>query len=167
MKKGTGLIEIIIYATIFVLVSIFVVNSVIIINNAIIRIRLERRLAVNGEQALGRLIREIRLASDINASSTFGADPGSLSLKTAESQANPEPVDADIYLNSGRLVFKKGTVPPIFLTDAKISVTGLVFRQIVSTSSKAVKVEMKMETGSSPLTATSTFYGTAILKNSY
>jgi len=167
MRKGTGLIEIIIYAAILTVISAFVVNSIVIINKALTRVRLERRIIINADQAAQKLVREIRQASDINVSSTFNVSPGNLSLRTYVSTISSLLTDADIYLDSGRLVYKKGSASPIFLTDSNVNVTRLFFSQITASSSKAIKFELGLSASTPRTTASSTFYGTAILRGSY
>ncbi|KKS36969.1 MAG: hypothetical protein A3G49_03350 [Candidatus Sungbacteria bacterium RIFCSPLOWO2_12_FULL_41_11] len=165
--KGTGLIEIIVYAAILTVISAFVVNSIVIINKALTRVRLERKLILSADQTMQKLIREIRQASDINASSTLDVTPGDLSLRTYVSATSTFLTDADFYLDSGRLVFKKNPASPIFLTDSDVVLTRLLFSQIIASSSKAIKFEMGLSASTPKSTASSTFYGTAILRGSY
>lgn len=165
--KGSSLIEIIIYSAILVVISAFVVNSVVIISKALTRVRLERRLILNADHAAQKLIREIRQASSLNASSTLNVNPGDLSLRTYVDATSTILTDADIYLDSGRLVYKKGSGSPIFLTDSGVSVTRLFFSQITASSSRAVKFELGLSASTPRSTASSTFYGTAILRGSY
>lgn len=166
MKKGSTITEIIVYCAILIIVSVFVINSVLILNNSLVNIRLQRRINTNADQSLQRLVREIRLATDINASSTLNISPGNLSLRTFASHTDSAPADAEFYLNSGRFVLRKGSSSPVFLTDANVSVTNFLFRSVNSSTSKAVNFEIGLRTTGESNFASSTFYGTAILRNS-
>ncbi|OHA06753.1 MAG: hypothetical protein A2934_01110 [Candidatus Sungbacteria bacterium RIFCSPLOWO2_01_FULL_47_10] len=167
MKKGTGIIEIIIYAAILVVVSVFVINSLLITNTVISKIRLERRISTNADVIMQKLIREIRLAEEINASSTFDVNPSDVSLNTFLSASNTTPVVLDFYTNENNLYVKKGGESAIVLNSNNVLVPSFMLRDINASSSRAIKIELTLQASTTRHSVTANFYGMAILRGSY
>ena len=169
LRRGTSLIETVVYLMIFVVISILVVNSVLIIATSLAKIRLERKIVRNADSVMQRMVREIRLAEDINASSTFGVSLGGLSLRTFRRATDTTEVDADFYVapETGRLMMKKATTT-FMLTESDVIVTNLIFRQITSSStSKSVKIEMGLQVSNRNSSIMRNFYSAALLRGTY
>ncbi|KKU52460.1 MAG: hypothetical protein UX72_C0005G0055 [Parcubacteria group bacterium GW2011_GWA2_47_10] len=54
LRRGTSLIETVVYLMIFVVISILVVNSVLIIATSLAKIRLERKIVRNADSVMQR-----------------------------------------------------------------------------------------------------------------
>lgn len=167
MKKGFSLIEVIIYTAILAIIFILVVNSLSIVIKAFNQGRLAIKINNSTETAMERMIREIRFANDIDASSVLDSHPGHLVLNTFE-LGTENPTTAEFYIDSGKLMIKEGAASAIQLTSSDLTVTNLVFRQITASStSEAVKIEMTIQGASGNYQKTEDFYNTVILRGNY
>lgn len=167
-KKGFTLIELVVYIALVALVAIVTTNTILILNRVVVTLRLERRLASSAETSLRRMARELNLATDIYASSTLNFSPGILSLNSLESETDASPKDVMIYVSSGALTLRRSTDPPAALTGSGVTVTNLVFRQILNAAtSKAVKVGLTLRAASGKASTTRNYYLTKVLRGSY
>ena len=167
-KNGYTLIELVIYVGIVAVVALVVTNSILILNRTLASFRLERRLATSSETAMRRIVREAHLARDIYASSTLGSSPGVLSLASQESEEDDAARDVMIYVSGGALTLRRGTGPAVAFTAGGVTVTNLIFRQIVNgTVSKAVKVELTLRASAGNASTTKNYYTTTLLRGAY
>lgn len=156
IKKGYSIVEIVIYLAIFAAVSILVVNSFITILSSFHTTSVNRKLLESGTVSMERMSREVRQATSINASSTsdslvLDVSGGTVSFKKED----------------GNLNFYSGNVLQGNLLDDSVSLTGLTFRNITTTESQAVKIEMTVEYREGTIVKSENFYDTIILRGSY
>ena len=167
-KKGISLLETIIYIAILAVMVAVVVNTVLITTTAFGKSRVKRNVAVQGGAALERILREVRLANNVDvAGSVLGVHPGRLRLDTTVSSSDETPTTREVFLTSSTIMMlTSGSSDAALTADAEI--TNLVFYFIeAAETSEAVRVEMTI-TGSVGQTTTSqNFYGTAVLRRSY
>lgn len=167
-KKGFTLIELVVYIALVALVAIVTTNTILILNRVLVALRLERRLASSAETSVRRIARELNLATDIYASSTLNVSPGILSLKSLESETDASSKDVMIYVSSGALTLRRSTDQPVVLTGSGVTVTNLVFREILNAAtSKSVKVELTLRAASGNASTTRNYYLTKVLRGSY
>lgn len=168
MKRGTSVIELIVYGALFALVSIGAIDLIRQSYTVMAKVRLQREINTEGELSMQRMMREVRLASDIiMASSTLYASPGTLKLQTYADDGSGATTTAYFYLSSGVLTLAKAT-SSIALTSSHSTIDNLVFRLITaSTTSKAIKIEMRLIATTSAFSIVNNFYGTAIFRGSY
>lgn len=170
MKKRSGytLIELVIYVGIVAVVALVVTNSILILNRTLASFRLERRVISSGETAMRRMIRELRLANDIHASSTLGVSPGVLSMASQESEEDASAKSVMIYVSGGVLTLRRATSSAVALTASGVTVTNLTFRQITNgTVSKAVKIELTLQALYGSASTTRNYYTTTLLRGAY
>ncbi len=87
----------------------------------------------NTRQAMEIISQKIRDAADVKiASSTFGSDPGKLTLITTNTSTNPTVID--LTTQDGSLRITEGTSSPIIITANKVLVSNLVFYNYTGTS---------------------------------
>lgn len=155
MKKTTGftLIETIIYAAILAIILEISAISFLILSRSFLNIRLVSRINAAAETAIERMAREIRQANDFDQS----ASPGVLKLKTVNSSGAPTIIT--FFLDGVRLMIQEGSSTPENLTSFEIETSRLVFYQINTLKSKAIKTEIEM--------AGKKFYETIVLRGSY
>lgn len=167
--RGFSVLEMTIYIAVLVVASVVIVDSLLRVQPVFVRGQLLRSINTSGELILRRMTSEIRLANDIDASSSvFDANPGRLVLNTVVSEADNTPSTATFSLSSGQFQLQRVGQAAEILSSSDVSVTNMVFRRIVQGSmSKAVKIEFVLESKKGTTTVTSNFYGTAILKNYY
>jgi len=116
--------------------------------------------------ALDRLSREARNATSVDVGgSVLGTSPGQLSLNTKDPDGAPEVVQ--FFLEDKSLHVREAGVDQGSLTPAAARVTNLIFRTIATGESKAVKIDMTIESGTSSAYHVRSFYDTSILRPSY
>jgi len=159
LKSGYTLTETVVYAAIFVVLSVFVINSIIVSARGLREVRTARTTNTSAEAAMERMIREIRYSDSINAAqSTFGTSPGVLSLNSLDPSTGSSQTSI-FSLSGNRLMLQKNAGTAYPLTSSSATITNLVFRNMVASSTGAVRVEMTINGKN--------FYGTAIMRRSY
>lgn len=142
---GFTLIEILIYIAIMgVIVTGFITFS-ISISNTRNKTFVVQEVHSNSRTALNLISQRIRSSTGINsASSTFGADPGVLSLSMAASFRDPTVIDLD--QNDGVLRIGEATSSPVAITTDKVKITNLVFTNLTPSGEReSIRVEITVE----------------------
>lgn len=157
-KRGYSLLEAVIYVAILSVVVVIVIESVFALYRAYGRSRVERRLNLNGDAAIERMVRELRSATstDVGAS-TFGANPGVLSAGgKIFSLAAP----------AGPLQVSEQGGPQEAITS-EVEVNSLYFYRQATSTSEIIKIELTLSAGDGSFIKTKNFYGSAVLRNRY
>ncbi len=164
MKQGFTLIETIIYTAIIVFVSIIIVEAVLTMTSSFYNIRITKGINEGARSSMERMIREVRAASSVDPTSAFGYNPGYLKLNTTDSDGNPATVEFLVENNS--LKIKNNAGPAEILTSPNISISSLIFRQIIiSGTLAAIKIELELNAALKNNTLkTEKFYDTALLR---
>lgn len=164
IQNGFSLIEMLIYIAIMSLLLVIIANML----NSMIRTEriADSSKAVENAAVFGleRIVREVRDASLVSASSTLDVTPGVLSLSGVDTSGSAKAVE--FSLNQGVLHIKENGVDKGALTESRAKVTSLIFSLINSSSSKSVKTKMTVESGTSTNYRKETFYSTTILRGS-
>ncbi len=165
-KKGFSLVETIIYIGLLVLVLVAIMNMTLSMARAYGYFKLSRHVQTSAINALDRMVRDIRNAQSVNVGqSTLGTSPGVLTLITTSATGTAQTLQFYVATSTLRVKQDGGDVGPLTLSD--VSVSSLIFRQISTGISQAVKIELTLSTGSGSTTRTANFYDTAILRDSY
>ena len=159
---GYSIVEMVVYLAIFAVLSILVINSFITILSSFNVTSVNRKLLESGTISMERMSREIRQAQDIDANSTAG----SLVLKVASGYV------CFTKTNTNNLNFSTGSSYSCGtslgdLLDDDVSLTNIEFRNITTTESKAVKIEMLLEYQEGTIVKSEKFYDTIILRGAY
>lgn len=165
-KKGFSLVETVVYVSLMgLLVAIITyVISVIFQANAIVKST--RSIENSSIAALDRMVREIRAASSIDASSVLGAGTNYGELKlTIPNGASTRSVR--FYLSNERVYVDDNNVQTGPLTLAGVRATSLQFFVMSTSTSKAVKIELVLVGPPSNPGLSDKFYGTAVLRGGY
>jgi type II secretory pathway pseudopilin PulG len=164
--KGFTLIEMIVYTAILGALFVLIVNTLLIVSKSYKSIKLTSDVNNSAAIALEKLTREIRLASDVNlGSSVLGVNPGRLYLSSTDENGNP--INLDFYISGGTLNLNENGALFGALTKGEVSVTNLIFRHIVSSTSQMVKIEMELTASDGSKTVSEDFYASAVLRSSY
>lgn len=164
---GFGIMEILIYISILAVVSVLTVNSILLVIKSFNQYRLSRLINSAGQMSMERVIREIRLAGDIDdTESVFGVHPGRLKLNTIDPDTET-PITMEFFASSGVLMLKKGEAGAIPLTSDNVSLNSLIFRKISSPASEGIKTEMEIRSERGALSKTEKFNNSAVLRKSY
>ncbi len=160
-------IETLIYIAILAVISVLAVNSILIITKSFNQYRLSRLINSAGQTAMERIIRETRLAGNIDdAGSIFDVHPGRLKPNTIDPDAET-PATMEFFASSSVLMIKKGVTNAIPLTSENVSVASLIFRKISSPSAKAVKIEIEIKSERGASFKTEKFRDSAVLRKIY
>jgi len=162
-QRGSTLIEFIIYVG---LIAVVLTTAVMLMAEMLRAQAKSTALAEASRHArfgMSRVLAEIREADSVNVgSSTFGANPGTLSLATTSGGTNP----TVFTVASGALMVQQGAGSPIALTGGNVTVSDFTVTNLsVTGRSKVVRVRLTVtSSGGSNFTdqtATVTFEGTA------
>lgn len=159
--RGYALLEIVIYVAILAVIAVLVVGSVLSVYQAFVKMRVERKLALNGDVAMETLIRDIRAASGYDTGvSVFGASPGVLKINAQNSTEK-------FFLSGTVLQTQKGAAPAENLTSSDVKVASLIFYATSTVNSKMVTIRMSLQAGGGVFQKTKNFYGSAVMRGVY
>lgn len=160
-KKGFTLVEMLVYVALMTSISLIVVQSVVVVLKSNRTSFAEANLRNAGYSAMEAMIGEIRLSETIDQASDgilqMRQDNGGNIVRFATS--------SDMTLN-----FYEGSVSPSLIgpiTTKNVQVKQLIFDQINSGKSLAVKIKMQLETVVDDQIKTEWFYSTVVLRGSY
>lgn len=168
LKKGYGLIEVVIYTAILSALTLFVANTVLLSFSTLKSARINRRMALSAETALERIIREARMASSVDeALSVLGSDPATLVLNSVVSAENNAPSSKSFFVSGGRLALRESGGEIKFLTAPKISVSSFRVSKTESVHSQTVKINLNLKPADKALAEERKFYLSAVLRGGY
>lgn len=164
-NKGYTLIEMIIYIAVTTILLLVILDALVSIQQTRQRAVLSNRVSQSAVTALERMSRDIRSSSEVaTTTSVLGTHPGVLTLNTATTA----PAEIKFFLSGGTLHVSEDGVDRGSLTRNNVFVDNLIFHRIESGSTtEAVKVEMRLITGTSTATTSEDFYITEGLRQSY
>jgi type II secretory pathway pseudopilin PulG len=140
--QGFTLIETLIYVAIIgAAVSSFVLFS-ISVSNSRSKTYVVQEVQANARVAMDIMSQKIREATGVNTgASTFGSDPGILSLSMANAAKNPTVFS--LSQNDGVLQIVEGASPAIPLISDEVKITNLLFTNLTGTGVREnVRIEM-------------------------
>ena len=167
--KGFTLLEAIVYIAILSLMFVVAAHTTIVATAAFGKSRVKRALAAEGYVAMERILREIRLAHDIDGdASVFGESNGVLKLRTRVSASDQTETTRTFDLSSGAVHLAESGNASAPLSGTGMQVTDLVFTRIGTPDApRAVRVALSAESAYKTLRDTRKFYGTAVLRGRY
>lgn len=164
-RRGFTLVEMVIYVAFLAILSILAIEATMVVMKSFYTLRITNNINQSATVALERMSREIRNAYDIDAAqSTLGANPGRLTLKTKDLGGSNTTVE--FYTSGNQIRIKEGGIDKGSLMTKNTIITNLVFRQITTTNSKAVKIELTLRDAYGALQKDSNFYNTIMLRGS-
>lgn len=166
-RQGFSIVEMIIYVGLLAIILVATVNMLLVMTKAYGYLKFSRHIQSSAITALDRMVRDIRNAESVNVSqSTLGTSPGILTLNTTTATSSPQTIQ--FFVSNGALRLKQdgGDIGPLTVSD--VTVQNLIFRQMNTGISEAVKIELTLTAGTGRPTARSAnFYATALLRDSY
>lgn len=149
-QRGFTIIETVTYAAVLVVISMIAINSVLAMSRALATLRSSQGVADSASSAYDIMIRDIRSAGSVTASSTLNASPGKLVLNTG----------VQLYLfASTTIIRQEGTSTPYAIVASSTPVTSLVFKKMVTASSTGVTIDAVI--------GGKTFHTTTVLRGAY
>ncbi|MFC1721217.1 hypothetical protein ACFLY0_01515 [Patescibacteria group bacterium] len=165
-NKGYTLFEVVIFTAVFTFFSTVIVGSLIISSSVFLRIRTERNINNTAIVAVERIVRETRLATDVDIlNSTFDSSPGRLTLNTVDGLGVATTIE--FYVEDGVIKVKEGGVVSGNLTPGNVVVDDITYRLITNGSAQAVKIEITLHDSRAKIPTTRNFYNTALIRGTY
>ncbi len=164
-QGGYSIVETILYTALFAMLSIFIINALLGMMKTYKNVQANHELLESSHVTFELITREIRNAKSIDTGvSVFDTNPGTLKLNTTDASDVAKTVK--FLVSSGTLKYYENDVLTDDITLAKVSITSLIFRKILTTKGQAVRVEMTLQ--SLRNTAKSiTLYDTVALRSKY
>ena len=163
---GFSLIEMLVYISLIAAIFVLIVNTLLTYTGSYRTLQAERLTEHSGIDAMERMSRDIRAAKTITTSqSTFGSSPGMLTLVQSSGSLS---TTTEFYLDTSTNLVKVN-VNGVYdgpLTAAGSKVTSLIFTELTSSNSTAVKIDMTVQGISGPVTVTKNYHDTIILRGS-
>jgi competence protein ComGC len=160
-SEGTGftLVEMLIYVALMTIITIIIVQVLMVVLKSNKISFAEINIRNSGYTAMEGMLREIYASENIatTSSGVLEMNQGTNIVRFA--------VLSDLSLN-----FYEGAGTPILvgpLTSKGILVKSLIFTPINTGKSKAIRIQMQLESTINDQTKSNWFYGTAILRGSY
>jgi Tfp pilus assembly protein PilE len=157
---GYTLMELLFYISFFSIISLLVINSLIIMTKSFKETTVQAELG-DSSSIMERMSREIRKASNI---STITASD--LKLDTIDDTTSAAKT-VEFLLSAGSVQLLEDNILTGNLNTPNITVTGLIFTQITTTASQAVKIHLILKSNNDSLGRTVDFYDTVGLRGSY
>jgi prepilin-type N-terminal cleavage/methylation domain-containing protein len=164
-QRGFSLVEMIIYIGILALMLTIIVNMLFIMSTSGRALVASKNIENAGAFSLERVTREIRNASSVDAGqSVLGSSPGVLALNGTDLNGSAHTIK--FLLSSNSLHVVDNGVDQGSLTGVATKVTNLVFTQVVTPNSQAIRIQMTIESGTSTAYKSENFYTTTIMRGS-
>ena len=160
-KSGHSLVEMLIYVGILSIVSILVVSTLLSFTKSYRDLGALRIVEHSGINSMERMIRDITNTTVVDvANSSFDTNPGVLTIIAT---ANSVSTTTKFYVENNILKVNVNGIysGPLSLSNASIS--NLVFKQLDSGISKAIKIDMTIQGVVGGIIKTRSFHSTVIL----
>jgi len=164
--RGVSIIEMLIYTGILIIIVAAVGSTVLALSRVYRSITAGQQVEEAGHIALERILRETKGAISIDgAQSDFATPSGRLTLNILDDDGDPETVQ--FFLSGQSLHVSEAGIDRGPLIPSDVRVTRLYLTSITTTLSRAVKIEMTVESGTTTSYRSKNFYGTAVSRGSY
>ena len=144
-SRGFTLIEVLIYATLFVIIGTVVSAYFLQITNIAETTRRSRESLDNARRVMNVITQEIRHAEAVYTptSSVLGSHPGQLSLETTRDLPTDENTTyVDFYLDDAGVYVKRENQTEELISSEKVQITNFTFTHLSGGSSNAVQVSL-------------------------
>lgn len=166
-QRGFGLLETVLYIGIVALLSGLVINTIFALFSSAGKARSIQRVTLDGETAMERITRELRLASAVAPHSILRTNPSLLTIRTRRSAYDNTAVEKHITLTGSRLTIQENAEPPEYLTSPNVIVRSFIASTMTTPHAKAAKVELLLEAGQGRTLTSESFFNSAVLRESY
>ena len=164
MRKGFSLIEMLIYVTLLSLLMGVIASTMFSITRSYKEASYSRVLESTGLHVMDRLTREIKNADSVDlVSSTFSSNPSRILLNGTDTTGVA--YTTEFFVENSVLKIKENGVLSGQITPDGVDVDSFVLRYIDTDTADGIKIELRLETGTSTDTNVENFYSTASLRN--
>lgn len=162
-RRGFSLVEMIIYVAFFAVLSLVAMQAMLTVMRSFYTIRLTQAINQSATVALERMSREIRNAYDVDSvASTFDTSPGRLMLRTEDAFGVNTTIE--FFVSGNQIRVREGGVDKGTLLAKNVTVTNLVFHDITTLNSRAIKIEMTLHNARAGDTRDLVLYDTIVLR---
>lgn len=158
-NRGSSVLELLFYIAFFATLSLLVIDAMITMAKSFKETSVQMEL-MQGGNIIEKISREIRQADSINSISA-----SDLKLNTKDDSGADK--TEEFLLSSPNIQFLENNILTGNLNTPNITVTSLVFSQINTTQSKAVKISLTIKSNNDKLSRAVDFYDTVVLRGSY
>lgn len=158
-KNGYAILELLFYVAFFSILSLVIINAMIIMSKSFKETSIQGELSQSAN-IMERISREIRQAHEINSISS-----DDLKLDTTDSAGAEKMVE--FALLGGNVEFFEKNILVGNLNSSSITVTDVVFTEIITEEGKAVKILLTVKSKNDSSDRTVDFYDTVVLRGSY
>lgn len=166
-NKGYTLVEMVLYIAFFSIITVAMIQGLMTAMSTYSTTRAYRQVALDGNLAMERIVREMRQATSINdGASTFGANPGILYLNSTDTNGNPKTVRFWVDTSTNQINVTEDNVLTGGVTSGVTLIDNLVFTKITLPTGVAVKIEMTVRS-TWGVDITAKYYNTVIMRGAY
>ncbi len=147
-QTGFTLMEILVYVALVGIVAGAITGFGIWAIRAGAKIKMENEVMNNARRAMETMVYEIKKSAGVyTPTSNFEINPGQLSLEQmTESIPQEEKTFVDFFQCGEALCLKRERAAPIALTNEKVRLTNLQFKQLVnSVTSPSIQISLSLE----------------------
>lgn len=165
-KRGSSLIETLIYVSILVVIITVLIASLVVLARSYRQVSVSQTLESSALLALDRITSTLRSGESIDLiNTTLNSSAGVLTINARSTSSAP--YVARFFVSNGVVYMSINGVTEGQLTSSSTQVISLMFRHIDTPVSDAIRTEITIEADVNGETKTENFYTTTILKNSY
>jgi hypothetical protein len=165
-QKGISLVETVFYVAGFSIIGVITMQSIVSTSKAFADLRISRDINDSAVSIMERMTRDIRNATSIDqANSTFGVNPGRLTIATVS--ATGTPITVEYVVVGSQLHIRQNGVDQGSLLSLKSQVSSLVFYFLNTGRTTGVKIELNVSSSRGAVADTDRFYDTIMLRGSY
>ncbi len=165
-SSGATLAEVIVYVFLIGLILSVVVMAMFSLSRSYRIMQSSFAIDATAQVSFERMIRDIRGALSVDlVESTLESSPGKLVLNTLNSTGDPMTIE--FYVDNLSLLVEENDVLLGPLSSSSARITNLVFREISTGQSSAVKIEMTVESGQGDSLREKNFYSTVVIRGTY
>ena len=166
-KRCQTLIELLVYTALVVVIGGIVTTMLVVMQRAIAQVTVARRIQATAAVVLERIVRDARVAHDIDElASTLGSRPGRVTFLVRDEGGGPD-VSYTFTGTGSTIELRRSGVLEGELVPDNVRATNLVFRQIATPVSTALRVELTLQAEQGHASGTERFYATAVLRDAY
>lgn len=158
-KKGTTLVEILLYLGLLAIITIAAMDLFFAKSSAWGHARAARNATDGGKFVMERVIQELRLANSIQ-----NITSDTITLSTYVNQTSSETTTLEIFLDNGQLMLQRAGQESIPMNGESVRITNVNFNHIDSEYSEIVRVEITLESSHGQFQKTKTFSSATVLR---
>jgi Tfp pilus assembly protein PilW len=164
--KGMTMVETIVYVAIFSVISMFVFDLLHQTSTLYAQLKQNREMNETGVFIMEKLTRDIKSSVNIDSSaSTFGANPGRLSMNTITASGTPTTVEYRV-IGDALYLFENGVGRGAIMASTT-RLDGLIFNFMQAGQVQGVKIDLHLRPAGATTVDSQHYYSTVLLRGSY